>query len=135
MSGLTIYFDDPYWVGVYERWAEGTLRVCRIVFGAEPKDYEVYAFILENWHRLKFSPPVPDGPAPLQRANPKRMQREIGKQLNAVGVGTKAQQAVKLQQETVKAARKKKSRLLRDAEKARQFALRQEKKKQKHKGH
>ena len=35
----------------------GQLEACRIVFGAEPKDYEVYDFLLKNWHRLRFSPP------------------------------------------------------------------------------
>ncbi len=34
---LTVWFADPFWVGVYEREAEGRLEVCRHTFGAEPK--------------------------------------------------------------------------------------------------
>ena len=45
---LTVFFDDPFWVGVFERIEENKLSVCRVVFGAEPKDYEVYDFILKN---------------------------------------------------------------------------------------
>lgn len=52
---LTVFFDDPFWVGVFERIEENKLSVCRVVFGAEPKDYEVYDFILKNYSNLKFS--------------------------------------------------------------------------------
>lgn len=30
---LTVWFADPFWVGVYEREAEGRLEVCRHTFG------------------------------------------------------------------------------------------------------
>ena len=38
---LTVYFDAPFWVGVFERMEDGRLSVCKVTFGAEPKDYEV----------------------------------------------------------------------------------------------
>lgn len=134
-SGLTVYFEDPYWVGVYERCTGGQLTVCKIVFGAEPKDYEVYRYLLENWHLLKFSPPVTnDEKRMASKMNPKRMQRETRKQMKSTGIGTKAQQAMQLQREEGKEARKKRSRLQREEEDARQFALKQEKRKHKHKG-
>lgn len=62
------------------------------------------------------------------------MQREIQSQLQDKGIGTKAQQALKLQHEQCKLERKAKSREQKDAEKDRQFAIRQEKKKAKHRG-
>ena len=37
---LTVYFEDPFWVGVLERIEDGALSVCKVTFGAEPKDYE-----------------------------------------------------------------------------------------------
>ena len=61
---LTVLFDAPFWVGIYERVSGGQLEACRIVFGSEPKDYEVYDFLLKNWHRLRFSPPVSAPPPP-----------------------------------------------------------------------
>ncbi len=38
---LTVFFEEPFWVGVFERVVDGKLSVCKITFGAEPKDYEV----------------------------------------------------------------------------------------------
>lgn len=56
-SSLIIMFENPFWIGLYERVDGGKYEVCKITFGAEPKDYEVYDFILKNWKELKFSPP------------------------------------------------------------------------------
>ena len=44
---LTVFFDNPFWVGVFECVEKNKLSVCRVVLGAEPKDYEVYDFILK----------------------------------------------------------------------------------------
>ena len=30
---LTVYFEDPFWVGVFERVEYNSLSVCRVVFG------------------------------------------------------------------------------------------------------
>lgn len=38
---LTVFFEEPVWVGVLERILDGKLSVCKITFGVEPKDYEV----------------------------------------------------------------------------------------------
>lgn len=131
---LTVFFDDPFWIGIYERMEENRIEVCRIIFGAEPKDYEVYGFLNDNWKSFRFSPPVPGDDLEERRINPKRMQREIARQLQGPGVGTKAQQALKAMQEQNKADRKKQSRIRKDEEKERQFEIRQQKKKEKHKG-
>ena len=52
---LTVFFEEPFWIGVFERISEGKLSVCKVTFGAEPKDYEIYDFVLKNYYRLKFS--------------------------------------------------------------------------------
>jgi hypothetical protein len=131
---LTVYFDDPFWIGVFERVIDGTLEVCKITFGAEPKDYEVYTFLLQNWGNLRFSPPVKADKAQDVRNNPKRMQRAIKRQLESQGIGTKSQQALSLQREENKVLRKAKSRQQKEDEKQRQFDLRQQKRKKKHRG-
>lgn len=133
-SKLTVFFDDPFWVGVYERISDGKLEVCKITFGAEPKDYEVYEFFLQNWNNLRFSPPVKADAKQEVKINPKRMQREIKKQLGTQSIGTKSQQALKLQQEESKVSRKENSRKQKEDEKQRQFELRQQKHKEKHRG-
>ena len=132
---LTVLFEAPFWVGISERREGRTYQVCKITFGAEPKDYEVYAFLLEHWRHLPFSPSMEVAAPEERRINPKRMQRQIQKSLQNTGIGTKAQQALQLQREQGKEARKKVSRKEREAEADRQFALRQEKRREKHKGH
>ena len=63
------------------------------------------------------------------------MQREIKKQMSDTGIGTKSQQALKLQQEQFNTERKKKTREQKQAEEERLFELKQQKKREKHKGH
>ena len=133
-SKLTILFENPFWIGLYERIDGDKYEVCKITFGAEPKDYEVYDFLLKNWNKLIFSPPMKTGKIEDRKINPKRLQREINSQLQVKGIGTKAQQALKLQREQGKIERKIRSREQKEAEKERQYALRQEKKKATHKG-
>ena len=132
-TGLTVYFEEPFWVGVFERIENGKLSVSKVTFGAEPKDYEVYEFILKHYYGLRFSPAVA---AVVKEAkkNPKRMQRDIKKSLAKNGIGTKSQQALKLQQEQNKQERKVKSREQKLAEAEYLFELRQQKKKEKHRG-
>ena len=92
-STLTVFFEEPFWVGVYERMDGERYEVCKITFGAEPKDYEVWEFLRKNWSRLRFSPPMKGQRPEERRRNPKRRQREIRSKLQESGVGTKAQQA------------------------------------------
>ena len=131
---LTVFFEDPFWVGIYERITEGRLEVCKITFGPEPKDYEVHDFILQNWYSLRFSPSMAADGKQTLKVNPKRMQRKIKKQLKDLGTGTKAQQALKLQHEENKILRKDRSHLQKAEKKQLQFELRQQKRKAKHKG-
>ena len=131
---LTVYFEDPFWVGVFERIENGRLSAAKVTFGAEPKDYEVQEFINRNYDRLQFSPAVKTVVKDSKK-NPKRAQREAKKQTLESGIGTKSQQALKLQQEQNKLIRKERSKKERDAEKDRLFEMKQRKKKEKHRGH
>lgn len=134
-SRLTILFDDPFWIGLYEREDDTEYSVCRIVFGAEPRDQEVYSYLLEHWRTLRFSPPRPGTEHLPPPKSPKRRQREARRMTQAAGIGTKAQQALKLQQEQGKQARLARTRQQREAEEARKFQLRQARRKEKHRGH
>ena len=130
---LSVFYDEPFWVGVFERIEDGKLSVAKVTFDAEPKDYEVYDFVLKHYYNLQFSPAVEVAVAE-KHINPKRMQREIKKQMSNTGIGTKSQQALKLQHEQYKTERKKKNREQKQAEEQRLFELRQQKKKEKHRG-
>ena len=131
---LTVYFEEAFWIGVFERIEDGKLSVVKVTFGAEPKDYEVQEYIRKHYSSLKFSPAVDTVVKDMKR-NPKKMQRKAKKQMQETGVGTKSQQALKLQQEQNKQERKKRSHQKKEAEKKRMFELKQQKKREKHKGH
>ena len=130
---LTVFFEEPFWMGIFECISVGKLSVYKVTFGAEPKDYEVYDFVLKNYYQLRFSPDVATDVKETGRS-PKRIQREVRKQVQNAGIGTKSQQALKLQQEQLKTERKTVSREQREAEKQRQFELKQQKRKEKHRG-
>ena len=55
-ASLTVFFEEPFWVGVFERIEDGKLSACKVTFGAEPKDYEVWDYILHHYYELVFSP-------------------------------------------------------------------------------
>jgi hypothetical protein len=131
---LQVFFEEPFWVGIFERVSSGKLSVCKVTFGPEPKDYEIQEYILENYYELRFSPSVDSDKEVKERVNPKRLQREVKKQIDNVCIGTKSQLALKLQQEQRKIKRKTSSREQREAEKQFQFKLKQQKRKEKHKG-
>ncbi len=131
---LTILFEEPFWVGIYERTCDGALQVSRQVFGAEPKEYEVYEYYLKNWSNLRFSPGVEAESSFVHKRSPKRMQREINGALAQTGVGTKARQALKLQQEQAKLELKVHSKERAEEERQRQYLLHKLKKMAKHKG-
>lgn len=130
---LTVYFEEPFWMGVFEKIEDKKLSAAKVIFGTEPKDYEVYEFVLKHYCGLQFSPAV-ETAVTIKHKNPKRLQKEVKKQLKNTGIGTKSQQALKLQQEQSKQERKLKSRIQKEAEAKRMFEMKQQKKKEKHRG-
>ena len=133
ITKLTVFFEGPFWVGVFERIEQGRLSVCKVTFGAEPKDHEVWERVLREYTRLEFSPTV-DAVMKKAAANPKRAQRDARRQMESHGTGTRSQQALQLQREADKLARQTLSRERRDTEKQRRFDQRQQKRKEKHRG-
>ena len=134
-GSLTVLFEDPFWVGVFEMTDEEGLHVCKVTFGAEPTGQEIIEFVEKNWHKLKYSEGIETRSTLEIKKSPKRQLREARKQMVSQGIGTKSQQALKMQQERNKVERKQLSKAEREAERQRKFDLRQAKMKEKHRGH
>ena len=132
---VTVYFDDPFWAMLYEREGEGWYEASRTVFGAEPKDCEVYAFLLQNWRWLRFSPPVQAGERTHRPDNPKRRQRAARRAVEQAGMGTKAQQAHAAQREQGKQACRVRTREEKEREAEERYEKHRQKRREKHKGH
>ena len=62
-SRFTVLFEGPFWIGLYEREENGLYAACKVTFGAEPSDAEVYVFLNRHWGSLRFSPAVAAGTA------------------------------------------------------------------------
>ena len=84
----TVFFEEPFWVGVFERNENGKLSVAKVTFGAEPKDYEILDFVLKHYYDLQFSPAVATIVKETKK-NPKRVQRDVRKEMMKTGIGTK----------------------------------------------
>ena len=130
---LTVFFENPFWVGIFEDFENDNLSVCKVTFGSEPKEYEIYDFILKKFYNLRFSNEMKSNFREKAK-NPKRRQREIKKELQSKKFLKKSEEILKLQYEENKKERKIKTKQEEELEKQRKFLLKQEKKKQKHKG-
>lgn len=130
---LKVFFEDPFWVGILERVEDQQLSVCKITFGSEPKDNEIYDFLLKKYRQLQFSPSI-STVEKKSHVSYKRQLRESKKALLNVGIGTKSQQALQLQYEQNKMISKKNHTQLKHAKKQQQFEMKQQKRKEKHKG-
>ena len=130
---LTVFFENPFWVGIFENFENNNLSVCKVSFGSEPKEYEIYNFILKKFYDLRFSNEMKSNFSKKIK-NPKRRQREIKKELQSKKILKKSEEILKLQYKENKKERKIKTKQEKEAEKQRKFLLKQKKKKQKHKG-
>lgn len=130
---LTVFFENPFWVGIFENFENDNLSVCKVTFGSEPKEYEIYDFILKKFYNLRFSNEMKSNFREKAK-NPKRRQREIKKELQNKKFLKKSEEILKLQYEENKKERKVKTKQEKKLEKQRKFLLKQEKKKKKHRG-
>ena len=132
---LTVFFENPFWGGVFEV-EEGDYKVSKVTFGAEPKEPDIYQFVLKNYYQLHFfKEEVNETEKVRKNINPKKQQRDIKKQLKNKEIGTKAQIAIKKQHEEIKIEHKKIRKEKREAEEVRKFQLKQMKRKEKHRRH
>ena len=135
---LTILFDPPYWIGLLEAEADGLLYAARHIFGAEPSDAEVYAFVQNDLLALMQTMTVglPIDSAPTRRhINPKRLQRDIRREVLRNDVPSKAHEAIHLQIEAKVQERLTVTRAQRDAQRQHKRDASTAKAKAKHKGH
>ena len=131
----TVYFDDPFWVGVFERNDENGYSAARYVFGGEPSDAELLHFCKNEFNTLQYSAAIQPEKTPLEEMNFKRRQREIRKQMAQTGIGTYAQRSLKAEFERRKEANKKEATENRKERARQNFLSKQAEKKEKRKGH
>ena len=134
-SQCTILFEEPFWIGLFEKWEENCYSVCRVVFGKEPTSSEIYEWMLACYGKLSFKETQRSERPLVKKLSPKKLKKQITRQVNGKYQGTKAQQTLKSLYAEEKVVRKKLSRQEQREEQVRQFELKQTKKKQKKRGH
>ncbi len=135
---LTVLFDDPWWIGVVEVHTAAGIQVARWIFGSEPGNAEVYAFVQGEFTRLLdglCSPVSLDAAEPsVRRRSPKRAAREAARSLRERGISTYAQEALKQQQEAHKQERKQTQRERRKQQADARRAQARQRAKERHRG-
>ncbi|MEC1647456.1 YjdF family protein [Bacillus halotolerans] len=134
---LTIYYNGQFWVGVIEVVKNGKLKASQHLFGKEPKDSEVFDFV--NRQLLKtLSQSEQEGvrvkAQDQKKINPKRLQRQVSKELKRAGASLKAQDAMKQELEAKKQKKKQITKEQREKIKEQKYLLRKQKAKKKHRG-
>jgi hypothetical protein len=134
----TIFFEKRFWVGTFERTDKEGYAIARHIFGGEPSDPEIHEFVLNHYHELKFGESKEIN-IQIQRMNPKRVQREVRREMARIKETTQpstlAQDYMREELEKKKKEKKSISSAEKQARKDDQFALKQEKRKEKHRGH
>lgn len=128
---VTIFFDGTFFAALAERRNGDALTAAKHVFGPEPSDAEVLEWVLTQFAKLEFSPPIEAGRKRIAARNPKRQAADAV----SAGTGTRSQQALQLAREQNAALRKAERKARDGAEEAHKFLLRQEKRREKHRGH
>jgi hypothetical protein len=133
----TILYDGQFYVGTFERIDREGYAIARHVFGKEPADPEIYAFVQDHYSSLQFGSPE-EFTLKIKRMNPKRVQREVCKEMEQLKKtarpSTHAQNYIQKELEKKKKQRKRTTKAEKLAREEELFSKRQEKKKRKHKG-
>ena len=129
-----IFFENPFWVGIFERNDEEECSVSRFVFGVEPTDPELIQFVLHQYHTLTFSAPCQAKPEE-HKTNFKRQQRLNRQLMSQSGIGTFSQRMLKTEYERLNVIKSQENKKKQEALKEEKFQIRQKNKKEKHRGH
>ncbi|MDO6572938.1 DUF2992 family protein [Staphylococcus pasteuri] len=133
---LSVFHDGQFYVGLVEYKAGSKSKFAKFTFGTEPDDEEIFYFIetylLSIIEKTKTSVTTKKK---KRKVNPKRLQRQVAKEQKMPKDFTKAQIAIKEEQELNKKLSKKRSKAKKDFTKERKRQIKKNKAKEKHKGH
>jgi signal transduction histidine kinase len=139
-SKFTVFFENPFWVGVLEIAEPDGVRAARHVFGPEPTGPELEEFVRRDFlgllDRAMSSPPVPaDSPKVRRRINPKRSARLAAREQAAPSVSTAAQEALAMSFELRKMENRAAGKRRRAAEADERRRIARDKARARHRGH
>lgn len=130
----SVYFEEPFWIALFECWDEEGYSVCRTVFGAQPNEAELLAFALSQYYQLNFSTPMLEKTLSNHPKNFKRQQRENRQFMKSTQNNKRAWQAIQEEFEQRKTQRQEINHQEKETAERETYLIRQQKKKEKHRG-
>ncbi|HNW52381.1 MAG TPA: YjdF family protein [Prolixibacteraceae bacterium] len=137
---ITVLYEDPFWVALIEKSGNGSYVVARVVIGtSEPTGATLTEFFDQlDVETLRFSKPVEEESAFRRKELGFKKQLHKNNEYRSSEYRhtyTKAQAMLKQQQSELKTERKEVYRQEKEESLQRKFDLRQQKRKEKHRGH
>jgi hypothetical protein len=135
-ASSNVFFEDPFWVCIFQREINGYVQVSRVVFPKEPTDSQILEFIFDKYSFLSFSKPIAfNSSGTIKKTSVKRKIKEAKREMGRNTIGTKAQIALKIQYEEKKKNQKTIRKIKNEYERNKIFNLKKAKRKEKHRGH
>ncbi len=133
-GSFSVFFEDPFWVGVFESYENGILKIAKVTFYKEPTERELQEFLIDNYDKIKFFK-VEDSISVKNKMNPKRKLRDAKKQMNNEYSISKSKEYISSQFELNKINKKKDKSKEKKFLKDKKFIQKQAQRKEKHRGH
>jgi len=133
-SVFTIFFEDPFWVGILEENYNGINYMGKHIFGAEPTNSELLRFYIYEFEKIKILK-ISETDIETKKMNFKKSLNKSKKMQNKIGIGTKSQNLFKMAFEETMGIRKKEKKIEELMNKEEKNKKKVEKKLEKKKGH
>jgi len=133
-SVFTVFFEDPFWVGILEENYDEINYMGRHIFGAEPSNSELlqfYIYELEKIEKIKIS----ESKIETKKMSFKKSLNKSKKIQNKSFTGTKSQNLFQRAFEETMDIKKKERKIEEIIIKEEKYKKKQEKKLEKRKGH
>jgi hypothetical protein len=133
-SVFTIFFEDPFWVGILEENYDENNYMGKHIFGAEPANSELIQFYLNEFDKIKKIK-INESKIETKKMNFKKSLNKSRKIQNKTGIGTKSQNFFQKAFEEIMDINKKENKKKEKLYKEDKYMKKQKKKLEKRKGH
>ena len=133
---LTVYFESPFYRGLFEQNCGDTYRVAKVTFGTPaPTANELLQLVQQRWGKLHWAAGEADALPKVQNGmSPKRRSRQARKEVQRLRKG-KATTLLKLEHKQNLKLKKQRRKQLKDQHASEVRLKKQTKRLAKHRGH
>jgi hypothetical protein len=133
-SVFTVFFEDPFWVGILEENYNGINYMGKHIFGAEPSNSELLLFYIYEFDKIDKIK-VSEVEIETKKIGFKKSLNKSRKAQAKIGIGTKSQDLFRKAFEEIMVIKKKGKKEEEILDKEEKYRKKQEKKLEKRKGY